>query len=272
MPELPEVEIAARTLRNWLDGHTIEGAEAEDTRIFRGSDREAFTSELIGKRLEWIERRGKYLLLAFTGNVGLLSHLGMTGKWVMRSRSEPPPRHVRARLLLAGDGIVSYRDPRLFGRISLHPADELFQLKEIASLGRDPLVDGIDPLRLYERMQRTTRPVKVALMDQAVLAGIGNIQATDALFRARIHPSRQGKSLRLEEVRDIASALLDSIAFTLEAEGEGEIAYIEEPGTPNPFLVYGRDGSPCPNCGHPLEKITLGGRTTVFCPVCQKEA
>lgn len=270
MPELPEVEIAARTLRNWLDGHTIEGVEADDTRIFRGADREAFQRELLGKELDWVERRGKYLLLAFTGNVGLLSHLGMTGKWVMRSRSEPPPRHVRARLLLAGDGIVSYRDPRLFGRIAIHPADELFRLEEIANLGPDPLVDGVDPVRLYERLQRTTRPVKVALMDQAVLAGIGNIQAADALFRAKIHPSRQGKSLSLEEVRAVAAAILDSIHFTLDVEGEGEIAYIEEPGTPNPFLVYGREGSPCPNCGHTLEKMILGGRTTVFCPVCQK--
>lgn len=271
MPELPEVEIAARSLRNWLEGRTVEKVVAAESRIFRGSDREAFERELSGRDFEWVERRGKYLLLGFSHNVGLLSHLGMTGKWVFRSRSEEPPGHVRARLELAGDGVVSYRDPRLFGRITLHPADDLFHLKEIASLGPDPLVDGIDAVRLYERLQRTSRPVKVALMDQAVLAGIGNIQAADALFRARIHPARSSRSLSLDEVRRVATCILASIAFTLEVEGEGEIAYIEEPGTPNPFLVYGRDGSPCPNCGHTLEKMVLGGRTTVFCPICQPE-
>ena len=270
MPELPEVEFAARTLRRWLNGQRIEAAESSDTRVFRGTDRRAFERELVGQKLEWIERRGKYLLIAFTNNVGLLSHLGMTGKWMRVGRTAQMPSHVRARLTLSRDGHVLYRDPRLFGRIALHPADELFQLKEIRELGPDPLVDGIDERALFERLHRTQRPVKVALMDQSVIAGVGNIQATDALFHAHVHPARSGASLTPKDVRAIAAGIRTSIDYTLGLQGDGDaIEYVEEPGAENPFVIYGRAGHTCPRCTTTLEKMDLGGRTSAFCPHCQ---
>ncbi|WP_373047240.1 bifunctional DNA-formamidopyrimidine glycosylase/DNA-(apurinic or apyrimidinic site) lyase [Vulgatibacter sp.] len=270
MPELPEVEFAARTLRRWLEGKRIEAAEASLTRIFRGSDANAFASELPGKKLEWIERRGKYLLLAFTKNVGLLAHLGMTGKWMRIGRTDERPSHVRASLTLEKDGVVLYRDPRLFGRIAVHPADRLFELKEIRALGPDPLVDGIDEKRLHERLHRTGRAVKVAIMDQAVIAGVGNIQATDALFHARIHPARAASSLGPKEVRALAAGIRKSIDYTLGLQGEGDaIEYVEDPGAENPFVIYGRAGHTCPRCTGTLEKLDLGGRTSAFCPHCQ---
>lgn len=267
MPELPEVEFAARSLRRWLARRTIVAARAPDTRVFRGSDRHAFERELPGKTLDWIERRGKWLLLAFTGNVGLLAHLGMTGKW-LRVRSEADlPTHVRARLDLDDGRIVCYRDPRLFGRIVVHPADRLFDRPEIRALGPDPLVDGLDPDALHERLRKSQRPIKVALLDQGLIAGVGNIQATEALFLARIHPARPAASLDAAEVRALVEAIDRSIRETLAAQGEGEtIAYVEEPGAENPFRVYGRAGSPCPRCGATLEKIEIGGRTSAFCP------
>jgi len=271
MPELPEVEFAARCLRRWLKGKRIEAAEAPPTRIFRGSDAGAFERELPGRKLEWLERRGKYLLLGFSGNLGLLAHLGMTGKWMRIGRTQERPSHVRASLLLARDGVVLYRDPRLFGRIAVHRADELFTLPEVRSLGPDPLVDGIDPAALHERLRRTRRAVKVAIMDQAVIAGIGNIQATDALFHARIHPARPADTLDRREVEALADGIRRSIEYTLGLQGEceDEIEYVEESGAANPFVIYGRAGHPCPRCTTRLEKIDLGGRTSVFCPHCQ---
>ena len=271
MPELPEVEFAARCLRRWLTGKRIEAAEAPPTRIFRGSDAGAFERELPGRKLEWVERRGKYLLLGFTENVGLLAHLGMTGKWMRIGRTQERPSHVRASLLLARDGLVLYRDPRLFGRIAVHAADSLFQLPEVRGLGPDPLVDGIDPSALYERLHRTKRAVKVAIMDQAVIAGIGNIQATDALFHARIHPAHPASSLRPREVEALAAGIRRSIDDTLalQTEDADEIEYVEEAGVANPFVIYGRAGHPCPRCTTSLEKLDLGGRTSVFCPRCQ---
>lgn len=270
MPELPEVEFAARALRRWMEGRRIVAAEAPPSRIFRGSEREDFVRLLPGTELEWIERRGKYLLFGFTKGVGLLGHLGMTGKWMRVPQGQAPPSHVRASLELDSGETIAYRDPRLFGRIAVHRADELFSLPEIRGLGPDPLIDGVDADRLRGRLSRSERPVKVALMDQAVIAGIGNIQATEALFLARIHPARPASSLRPEEVRKLAAAILESIHDTLEVQGEGDaITYVEEARSKNPFRVYGRAGSPCPRCGTALEKVELGGRTSVFCPRCQ---
>lgn len=270
MPELPEVEFAARALRRWMRGRRIVEAEAPPTRIFRGSEREDFVRLLPGTELEWIERRGKYLLFGFTKGVGLISHLGMTGKWVRVPEGQAPPSHVRARLELDSGEAVVYRDPRLFGRIAVHPVDELFSLPEIRALGPDPLIDGLDAERLHRRLSRSARPVKVALMDQSVLAGIGNIQATEALFLARIHPARPASSLEPAEVRKLAEAIVGSIHHTLEIQGEGDaITYVEEARSQNPFRIYGRAGSPCPRCRTPLEKVELGGRTSVFCPRCQ---
>jgi len=273
MPELPEVEFAARALGRWLEGRTIERASAPESRIVRGADRRAFERDLQGRTLRRIDRRGKILLLAFDGDVGLVSHLGMTGKWVRRGPDDPRPRHARARLALRGDGIVYYDDQRLFGRLAVHPAHSLLELPEVRALGPDPLVDGVDPERLLERLRRTSRSVKVAIMDQSVLAGLGNIQATEALFRAGIHPARVASTLDLDEVRALAAGIEDSIAHTLGDAGDGdEIAYVEEPGAANPFLVYGRKGEPCPRCGTPIEAIVLGGRTSAFCPRCQKRS
>lgn len=270
MPELPEVEFAARALRRWLGGRRIASADAPESRIFRGSDRKEFSRVLQGESLDWIERRGKYLLIAFRGGAGLLNHLGMTGKWVRVPPGAPLPSHVRARLELDSGEVVAYRDTRLFGRIAVHRADELFSLPEIRGLGPDPLVDGVDAARLHERLARSQRSVKVALMDQALLAGLGNIQATEALFLAGIHPARPASSISEKEAKELASAILESLQHTLKIQGEGDsITYVEEPRAENPFRIYGRAGSPCPRCATTIEKIELGGRTSAFCPRCQ---
>lgn len=270
MPELPEVEFAARSLRRWLQDETIAKVEAPDTRIFRGSDRLAFQQQLRGRSIRWVERRGKILLLGFDQDVGVLSHLGMTGKWVHRNSPTEELAHLRASFELEGGGVVAYVDPRLFGRLALHRASELLELPEITSLGPDPLIDGIDPDEFFARLQRTTRAVKVAIMDQRLLAGIGNIQATEALFRAKLDPARPSNTLSKAEVRALVAAIETSLEETLAAIGDEEITYVEEPGSPNPFLIYRKAGEPCPRCGTTLESMVLGGRTTVFCPHCQQ--
>lgn len=270
MPELPEVEFAARALRRWMEGQRVVAAEAAPSRIFRGSEREEFLRRLPGTELAWVERRGKILLLGFTENVGLLSHLGMTGKWVRAVAGTPLPSHVRASLALSNGETVAYRDPRLFGRLAVHPADALLSLPEVRALGPDPLVDGLDAEALRARLARTSRPLKVAIMDQSVIAGVGNIQATEALFLAGLHPARPAASLGPEEARKLVAAILESIEETLAIQGDGDaITYVEEARSQNPFRIYGRAGSPCPRCGTELQKLELGGRTSVFCPRCQ---
>ncbi len=276
MPELPEVEHAARVLRAWLGGRTIVRAVASDTRIFRGGSWRDFERLLSGHRLERIDRRGKYLLLTFDGDLGLLSHLGMTGKWVRRTPKAPTgrrtvPKHSHARLVLDDGSALHYVDPRLFGQLGLVHGGAVFDLPVIRALGPDALVNGVDAARLHAVLARSARPIKVALLDQSVLAGIGNIYATEALFHAGIHPSRPSKSVTIDEASRLAVELRAVLELAIAGMVGDEIAYLSQGrGAENRFVIYDRAGSPCPRCGRALDKLTIGGRTSAFCPGCQR--
>lgn len=266
MPELPEVEIARRNLERWLQGTRVTAAEADRTRIFRGANRLSFT-RLRGK-LSFAARRGKTLLLGFERNQGFLSHLGMTGKWVRRPAGRLEP-YSRARLRLADGSVLHYRDPRLFGRIKPAPADALLSLPEVTHLGPDPLLEVLDGPRLAGCFGSRRTPLKVALLDQSRLAGLGNIHAAEALWRAKLSPLRPVSSLTAAEWRRLATAICTVIRFALLREDDEDIAYVEEPGTPNPFRVYGRAGKPCLRCRTTIRSVPQAGRTTYFCPRCQ---
>jgi formamidopyrimidine-DNA glycosylase len=266
MPELPEVEIARRNLERWLTASPVTRAEADRTRIFRGANRAAFL-RLRGK-LAFARRHGKTLLLGFEQNQGFLAHLGMTGKWVLRPEGHAEP-YSRARLALADGSVVHYRDPRLFGRIRPAPADALLGLPEVRRLGPDPLLEAVDGRALQTRFGRSRTPIKAALLDQKKLAGLGNIHAAEALFRAKLSPFRPASQLTAAEWRRLATAIRRGIAFALAREDDEEIAYVEEPGTRNPFRVYGRAGKPCPRCGTAIRSVPQAGRTTYFCAQCQ---
>jgi formamidopyrimidine-DNA glycosylase len=273
MPELPEVEFASRHLRRWLLGKRIERVEADRTRIVRPHRPEQIAQALTGRTLQGIDRRAKYILLSFDEGQGALSHLGMTGKWVLRKEGQPE-RFSRLRLHLRGGGVVHYADPRMFGQFQLVPQSELRAFPAVAALGPDPLGDGLDAKLLGERLARTSREVKVALMDQKLLSGLGNIHAAEALYRAKIDPKKRANALSKEQLSRLAKAIHATIAHALKAEDEqasdGEITYVEE-GGPNPFLVYGRKGERCPRCKGTIASFTQAGRTTYWCPGCQKK-
>jgi formamidopyrimidine-DNA glycosylase len=218
--------------------------------------------------LAFARRRGKTLLLGFEQNQGFLSHLGMTGKWVRRPLGHSEP-YSRARLWLADGSVVHYRDPRLFGRIHPAPADALHRLPEVLGLGPDPLLERVDGARLAERFGRSRTPLKVALLDQRRLAGLGNIHAAEALWRAKVSPLRPASSVTAAEWRRLATAIRAVIRFALRQQDDEEIAYVEEPGTRNPFRVYGRAGEPCLRCAASIRSVRQAGRTTYFCPRCQ---
>ena len=272
MPELPEVEFAARHLRRWLLGKRIVRVEADKTRIVRPNRPEQVADALTGRTLRGLERRAKYILMTFDASQGAVSHLGMTGKWVLRREGEPE-RFSRLRLHLAGGKVVHYADPRMFGQVQLVPATALHAFKPIAALGPDPLADGLDAKVLGERLARTQREVKVALMDQKLLSGLGNIHAAEALYRAKIDPRAKANALSRPQLAALAKGIHATIAHALKAEDaeaeDGEITYVEE-GGPNPFLVYGRKGERCRRCKGTIASFTQAGRTTYWCPGCQK--
>ena len=267
MPELPEVEIASRQLRAWAKGRRVVSAKAERSRVIRGQSPQRF-AQLAGHRLQDVDRSGKWMLLRFDGGEGLLSHLGMTGKWIRRERAAASPSHVRASLELDDGHVLDYRDPRLFGRLIRGTVEQLRKLPALAALGPDPL-PGIDAARLYDVLRKTRRSLKEALMDQRTLAGLGNIQVSEALHRARLHPQRLGTAIAPDEVARLSAGIGEALRAALEGEDSPEpITYVEEGGE-NIFLVYDRAGEPCANCGTAIDRIVQGGRSTYFCPHCQ---
>jgi formamidopyrimidine-DNA glycosylase len=268
MPELPEVEIARRNLVRWFGGRRLVRAEADATRIFRGAELAHFCA--LSGRLESLVRRGKYLLFAFEGGRGLMAHLGMTGKFVRRTEGQAEP-YSRARFHLDDGHVIHFCDSRLFGRMEPAPASRLRELDAVKALGRDPIADGLTAGQLQQALGSSKQDLKIALMDQGRVAGLGNIHAAEALFRAGLHPARKPSTLTPDDWKRLVKAIRESIDFGLkEQEGE-EPVYLEEGRTENPFRVYGRAGGPCSQCGTPVRSFPQGGRTTHFCPKCQPE-
>jgi formamidopyrimidine-DNA glycosylase len=293
MPELPEVEVAARNLRRWTARRRVRVARADGhaRRIFRPATPAALRA-LAGARFEEVRRIGKNLLITLAGRsgpIGVWSHLGMTGKWLRRAAKDAAPPASRVEIELDDGTRLHYVDRRMFGRFRIVPGARFEGLPEIAALGPDPLTDGIDTRALHARLARSKLPIKVAIMDQALLPGVGNIQASEALFRAAIDPRRPARALSLAEVKRLGRAILESIRFTLEtfagagadngagADGRGaaaadaDIGYVEERTAPNPFLVYARAGARCPRCKKgTILRIVQAQRATFFCSRCQK--
>ena len=268
MPELPEVEFARRCLDRWMKGKTIRRAVAARTRVLSPLSPAAFSKAVSGAKVLDVERRGKNLFLPLARGRGLRMHLGMTGKILLRKHGAEAPRFSRVAFEMSGGGVVHFCDMRLFGAVSAGPAEALRE-RAFAGLGPDPLVDGLTAASLHERLSKTKRPLKIALMDQALLAGLGNIHAAEALWRAKVSPFlRADKLTRLEAAR-LAAGIHAGIRFALDEEADDdEIVYVEEGGD-NPFHVYDRGGEPCRRCRSAIKKRTQGGRTTYWCPRCQ---
>ncbi|WP_394820917.1 Fpg/Nei family DNA glycosylase [Pendulispora albinea] len=260
MPELPDVEMARRDLQRWLRGAEITAAQSTDRYIARGSP-PGFKRSLMGRTVKKVSRRGKWLRIELDdGAYGrLFSHLGMTGSWTRVELGAPTQRWERARFDLTHRGRTSsvrYIDSRRFGRLVLARED----IEEWTSLGPDPLVDGIDESALFASLARRRQAIKDVLMDQSILAGIGNILVTEALWLAKVDPRSPGDAL----TRDDVSAVAQGLRAALEQE-LGERAR----GQPDVFSVYGHAGKPCPRCTTPFVRIVLGGRGTTFCVQCQ---
>jgi formamidopyrimidine-DNA glycosylase len=271
MPELPEVEHARGQLQRWLRSATIQGVVLLDARILDTKvTPRSVKLALEGRRVRGVDRRGKWLRLRLDEGV-LFSHLGMTGKWVATSEDQPAPRFAKVAFTAVRRGVrrrVTYVDPRLFGRFVVASAD----IGAWSELGPDPIHDGIDVARLHARLAKRKGPIKPALLDQRLLAGVGNIQATEGLFFARIDPRRACDALERREVSAIARGVLRSIRATMEDQAADEgLRYLGEGrDVENPFHVYGRRGEPCPRCSAPLQSIVQAARTTTFCAACQR--
>ena len=273
MPELPEVERTVRRLRTWLRGRTLDALLHVDPRILKEGSPQALAQAIAGQRVASITRRAKYILLALRGPDSLLLHLGMTGKMVRREPGAGVPYSRFAIRLSARQGRDSAAlhlvDPRLFGKVRLTPTATLRRHPSLAGIGPEPLARAFTPAVLGAALARRRIPLKVALMDQAVVAGIGNIQAAEGLWKAKLDPFRPANALSSSELTRLVNGIRWTLTESLARDRGAETTYVSESADENPFIIYGRAGEPCPRCRRPIERKVLAGRGTYWCPNCQ---
>jgi formamidopyrimidine-DNA glycosylase len=275
MPELPEVETVRIGIAPVLTGARIRHAAISDPRLTRPLPPEVVAAELVGERVEAVERRGKYLVFRFESGRVLLIHLRMTGSLLYAgSGSLPDDPYRRAVLSLDNGSDVAYRDVRRFGTWELLEPGEL-QPYFTKRLGPEPL-GTLSARKLGERLAGRRAPLKAALLDQRTLAGMGNIYADEALWDARLSPLRPAGSLDGDELMRLHRAVRRALRRGIARQGATLTDYRTANGDrgtmQEEFRVYGREGDPCDRCGAPIEKARVGGRGTWFCPACQPRA
>jgi formamidopyrimidine-DNA glycosylase len=282
MPELPEVEVLARHLRPLLRGKIIRGVEVRREKVLRPTSLKKFRRVLIGAKFKNLARRGKYFLFGLQSKtpgmaVTLLGHLGMTGKMFLMPKDESLPKHA-AVIFDLGEANFIYEDTRYFGRMTL-------DLSVIEKLGPEPLDEFFLPKDFAEKLKRSRQPIKVKLLDQSFVAGVGNIYASEALFRARISPKLAANKLTFAQTKKLWRAIRDVLAEAIEfgstvplnfhaGKTDGLFYFGRAADAPDFYAerlqVYDRAGKPCQNCRHPIKRIVQAARSTFYCPHCQK--
>ena len=273
MPELPEVEITRRHLEDALVGRTLVTIEVTHERTARhNASGSEVATRLRGRRVTAVGRHGKFLKVDLDDGQVLVAHLGMSGRWSIDGADDVPHTHFTA--VLDDGHVVRFIDPRTFGFVAVYDEDELSS-SGLARLGPDAWSAPPDVPEMMGRLQGRTAPIKALLLDQAPIAGLGNIYADEALFRARIHPATPGGKVDRDGVGRLlaaTSAVLES-AIANGGTTLDDLAYLLPDGRAGDNMarlqVYGREGAPCDVCGTPIARMVIRARSTHFCPNCQ---
>ena len=270
MPELPEVETIKNELQPYIVGHCVTGVTLFWEGIVRQPSVEEFRSCLLGQKITGVARRGKYLILSLTSGEALVIHLKMTGSLLLKPASAEPDKYIRAIIHMDKEIGLYFRDPRKLGVMWL--VEDTNSI--IGKLGPEPLESSFTPQILAQRLTKRTAPIKALLCDQGFIAGIGNMYADEALFAARVHPLRSGKSLSPDEVEHLYGAIQQVLWSAIGNKGASVDTYFRpggELGTAHfQFQVAHRlSGKFCPVCGTSIERIPIRNRGTYFCPKCQ---
>jgi formamidopyrimidine-DNA glycosylase len=282
MPELPEVEVLVRHLRPLLCGRTIREIDVRRPKVLQPTAVAQFKKILLGAKFLGLSRRGKYLLFELRlknsrKKISLLGHLGMTGRMFLAQKKTPLPKHA-AVILDLGTNYFIYEDTRYFGRLTL-------DMSSVEKLGPEPLDENFTPENFGRELKRSRQPVKVKLLDQSLVAGVGNIYASEALFCAGISPRRAANRLTLAQVQKLWQAVRDVLSEAIECgstmplnfsagKTDGLFYFGRAAGSQDYYTerlrVYDRGGKPCLNCHSPIKRIVEAARSTFFCPRCQK--
>ena len=288
MPELPEVETVKRGLDRLLPGHTVASVKFDSPKSFPNSPADV-NQFLRGARVLGVRRRAKVLLIDLTSGYTLVTHLKMTGQLVFDSPKEHfgaghpndslvahlPDKSTRVTLGFEDGSSLFFNDQRKFGWMRLLPTDTVTDLPFIAKLGPEPLEPGFTWQVLRERLKRRARSnIKAALLDQTVLAGVGNIYADEALWGAKIHPSTLVGQVSARQIQRLHQELLAVLRLSIDQGGSSNHTYVDAEGNRGSYMkfanVFRRDGQPCPRCGTTIAKLRVAGRGTHICPKCQQ--
>jgi len=272
MPELPEVETIRRTLAQHINNLKIKDVKLIWSSAVSGWEDQPFEVLVTGRKIKTIDRRGKYLLIRLDGDLTLIAHMRMTGRLNYYTEKQEPEKHTHVVFSL-DKGEVHFSDVRKFGRIQAIPTSLCFSGSSLCKLGPEPLDLEFTPEVLKKRFGKKKLLVKAALLDQHVLAGLGNIYVDESLFRAGISPERRVDTLSEKEISELHQAIQSVLKAGIDAQGTSFRDYRDANGEKGSFeqalQVYGRGGEPCKVCGQTLERIRLAGRTTVYCSRCQ---
>ncbi len=276
MPELPEVETVRRGLLPVLEGRVIERAEVRRDGL-RWPFPERMGARLTGARVMALRRRSKYILADLSTGETLLVHLGMSGRMLISESTHPPlAKHDHVVLDIEGGARVVFNDARRFGMMDLAATESAHEHRLLASLGPEPLGNQFHEAGLAAALAGRRMPIKAALLDQRIVAGLGNIYVCEALFRASIHPRRAAGRIAPARIAALVPTIRDVLKEAIEAGGsslkdyrqaDGELGYFQ-----HAFRVYGREGEACtrPGCTGTIRRIAQGGRSTFYCPQCQR--
>jgi formamidopyrimidine-DNA glycosylase len=283
VPELPEVEVLKRHLAPLLRGKVVRGVVVRKAKVLRPTTERALRKALVGARFVGLARRGKYLTFTLgrpgrAGEVTVTGHLGMTGRMFLQPKAAPLPKHAVVVLDL-GRHVFVYEDPRQFGRFTLDDS-------AVRELGPEPWDEGFSVEDFAAALRRSAQAIKVKLLDQSLVAGIGNIYASEALFRAGVSPRRAARRVKAAEVARLHAAIREVLAEAIECGStipmdfagggkrdglfyygavEGNSAFYQER-----LRVYDRSGKPCVKCAAPIQRLVQAARSTFYCPQCQR--
>jgi len=275
VPELPEVETVRRDLHHLVVGRRIEHVDATGARTARRTSREAVQDGLVGRTIIDTARRGKYLLASLDDDHTLMIHLRMSGQLRLGPAALPIEPHTHVRMRLDDGNELRFVDPRTFGEVVVFdPATLAIEVPDLAALGPEPLAVT---RRTFDHLLRSRRrQLKALLTDQRVIAGIGNIYADEIAHAARVRSSRPGAELTGHEIGRLHTSMQTILAAAIEARGStlSDAQYVDLGGLAGGYqehhAVYGREDLPCLRCGRPIRRVAQGGRSTYFCPSCQR--
>ncbi|MCX0290258.1 DNA-formamidopyrimidine glycosylase [Lactobacillus kullabergensis] len=272
MPEMPEVETVRRTLLPLIKGKTIKEVTVWYPKIITGDAKE-FARQLTGKKIENIDRYAKYLLIRLSDNLTIVSHLRMEGKYRLVKINTKKDKHDHVQIIFSDNSALRYNDVRKFGRMQLIKTGTEKEKTGIGKLGAEPNSAAFTVSYLQKGLARKKKNIKNTLLDQSVVAGLGNIYVDEVLWETKIHPLSMANSIPDTKVAELHDNINSLIELAIAERGTTVHTYLDANGKTGGFQkmlqVYGHKGEPCMRCGTPLEKIKVNGRGTTFCPKCQ---